>query len=753
MTTDLPPNFSTTPGQPLSLAELTPNESASPPVLSDTKPLSTGVERNSPLFITCPKGIEGLLQDEVIGLGASAVKQTVGGVHCEGTLEVMYRICLWSRLANRVLLPLVKGPVKDSKDCYQLCTDYDWGALFKRGSTLAVSFTGQSLFMRNTVYGAQLMKDAIVDKLRIAWDERCDVDTKNPDCRVTVRLHQGELAIFYDLSGHSLHQRGYRKQAGEAPIKENLACALLIRAGWPKMLVNHLPLIDPCCGSATLLIEAAMMASDKAPGLDRFDFGFLHWEGHDPVLWQSLQKNALDRHELAMERECPLFLGYDKDAEVLSYAKRNIKAAGFEGVIELEQQPVKEFILPEECKETPGLIMANPPYGERLEDSADLIPLYQELGLALSQQAVGWHAAIFTSDPMLAKSTGLRSHKHYGFLNGTIPCQLYLFDLNADNKSSLTTLSARADMILNRLKKNDKNLKTWRTKNAIDAYRVYDADIPEYACAIDIYQNWAVVQEYQAPSEIPLEKTQQRLRDVIQAIPLALGVPREHVILKQRQKQKGKQQYQRQSDTQQELIIKEGRANFIVNCKDYLDTGLFLDHRLIRRHIFETAKGKELLNLFCYTGAVSVHAALGGAKTTVNVDLSRTYLEWAKDNFRLNYITFSQHQFIQADVLEWIKECTQKFDIIFLDPPSFSNSKRMLNTLDVQRDHESLIADCISHLKPDGILYFSTNFRKFKMSPAVLSQYKVEDITTKTIDKDFARDAKIHRCFSITPKE
>ncbi len=707
-------------------------------------------EGQAPLFVTCPKGIEGLLQDELTSLGATASKQTVGGVHCEATLEVMYQVCLWSRLANRVLLPLVSGHVRDTKDCYQLCTDYDWGAMFKPGSTLAVSFTGQSLFIRNTVYGAQLMKDAIVDSLRKTQNERCDIDTKNPDCRVTVRLHRGELTVFYDLSGHSLHQRGYRRQAGSAPIKENLACALLIRAGWPKMLVNHLPFIDPCCGSGTLLIEAAMMATDKAPGLDRFDFGFLHWQGHDPVLWQMLQQKALERHEQAVEEKLPVFYGYDKDEEVLSFAQRNIKAAGFDGMISLEQRIIKDFTLPENCQETPGLIIGNPPYGERLEDSTDLIPLYQELGVALSQQAIGWQAAVFTSDPMLAKSTGLRSHKQYPLLNGTIPCQLYLFDLKAENRSSLTTVSARADMIFNRLKKNAKNLKTWRNKNNVEAYRVYDADIPEYACAIDVYQDWAVVQEYQAPPEIPLEKTQQRLRDVIQSIPIALEIPRENVVLKQRQRQKGKQQYQRRDDTQEQLIVNEGHAKFIVNCKDYLDTGLFLDHRLMRRHIFETAKGKELLNLFCYTGAVSVHAALGGALTTVNVDLSRTYLEWAKDNFRLNYITFSEHHFIQADCLEWLAECTYQFDIIFLDPPSFSNSKRMANTLDVQRDHVGLIKRCMSLLKPEGILYFSTNFRKFKMSLEIIAEFKVDDITAKTIDKDFARDAKIHRCFIIT---
>lgn len=720
------------------------------------------------LFITCPKGIEGLLQDELISIGATESKQTVGGVHCKATLETMYQICLWSRLANRVLLPLIQGPVADSQACYRLCHNYNWSELFMRGSTLAVSFSGQSAFMRNTVYGAQLMKDAIVDSLRATIAERCDVDTKNPDCRVTVRLHHGELSIFYDLSGHSLHQRGYRILAGTAPIKENLACALLIRAGWPKMLAQEpplsqeisantvqtlQPLIDPCCGSGTLLIEAAMMATDKAPGLDRFDFGFLHWQGHDAALWQKLQKNALQRHELAMDKKLPLFFGFDKDAEVISYAKRNVKGAGFSGLIQLQERPISDFVLPEACLETPGLIIANPPYGERLEDSADLIPLYQELGLAMSQQAIGWQAAIFTSDPMLAKSTGLRSHKKYPLLNGTIACQLYLFDLNDQNRSSLTTVPERAEMILNRLKKNNKNLKSWREKNNIEAYRVYDADIPEYSCAIDIYQDWAVVQEYKAPPEIPLEKTEQRLRDIIQTIPFALDIPRQQIILKQRQQQKGKQQYQRQNSTHHEMIVKEGAAKFIVNCKDYLDTGLFLDHRLIRRRLFETAKGLEMLNLFCYTGAASIQAGLGGAKTTVNVDLSRTYLEWAKDNFRLNYLTFSQHQFIQADCMKWLSECTQNFDIIFLDPPSFSNSKRMEGTLDIQRDHQSLITQCMARLRKNGILYFSTNFRKFKLNPEILSQYHVEDITAQTIDKDFARNAKIHHCFVIKKNE
>lgn len=704
------------------------------------------------LFVTCPKGIEGLLQDELQSFEAEACKQSVGGVNCEATLEVMYKICLWSRLANRVLLLLTKGPVSNTKECYQLSYDYDWSALFNRGSTLAVRFSGQTDYIRNTMYGAQLVKDAIVDSLMKAWEERCDIDPHEPDCAVRARLHNGELSVFYDLSGHSLHQRGYRKQAGMAPLKENLACALLIRAGWPSLLKDHPAVIDPCCGSATLLIEAAMIATDKAPGLDRFDFGFLHWQGHDPKLWQALQTKAYEKHERALEAKIPVFYGYDKDEKVLQHAAKNIHAGGFEGIIELQQRPVSEFKMPTECIGMNGLIITNPPYGERLDEAQDLVPLYQELGLALSQQAKNWHAAVFTNDTLLAKSVGLRSHKKYAFFNGSIPCALYLFNLNEDNRSSVNTLPERATMIMNRLKKNKRALKSWIKQNNIEAYRIYDADIPEYACAIDVYQDWAVVQEYKAPSDIPVEKTRQRVRDVMNAIPFALDIPSHHIVLKQRSKQKGNKQYQRQADTSHELVVKEGKAKIIVNCKDYLDTGLFLDHRPIRRRIYETARGKDMLNLFCYTGAVSVQAALGGAKTTVNIDMSRTYLDWAKDNFKLNKLNLSDHQFLQADCLKWIFDCRQKFDIIFLDPPSFSNSKRMDDTLDIQRDHVKLITQCMRLLKPTGIMYFSTNNRKFKLDSDISDQYLVEDITPKTIDKDFLRRSNIHHCFVLRAK-
>jgi len=702
------------------------------------------------LFITCPKGIESLLQNEIEALGATQSRQTVGGVHCQSSLESLYQICLWSRLANRVLLLLFTGSVKDSPMCYQLSHDFDWSNLIHADSTLSVHFTGQSPFMRNTVYGAQLIKDSIVDKLRETTGRRCDIDPDNANCKIQARLHHGELSVYYDLSGGSLHQRGYRKQAGAAPLKENLAAALLLRADWPKRSADKQPLIDPCCGSGTLLIEAAMIATDKAPALEREEFGFMYWRGHDDDLWRSIRKDAMTRHDIALEQPPIKILGFDADLHVLSIAKRNIERSGLSQFIECRQGNIRDFRMPADLHEQKGLIIANPPYGERLTDSAELIPLYQDLGLALAEQAQGWQAAIFTADPLLAKAIGLRSHKQYSFFNGAIPCQLYLFDMQESNKSNVVAQSAHAEMILNRLKKNERNLASWRKQNDITAYRLYDADMPEYAFAIDIYNDWAHVQEYKAPSEIPVEKTQQRLLDVLQVLPKAIDLPRDHIVIKERKKQKGSDQYERQDDTDHRIIVKEGSAEFYVNCHDYLDTGLFLDHRLLRRMIFNTAKGKDFLNLFCYTATASIQASLGGANKTVNVDMSKTYLEWAKDNFRLNKQTIRDQLFIQENCLEWIGTCEDRFDMILLDPPSFSNSKRMEGVLDIQRDHAMLIEKSMKLLKPNGILYFSTNFRRFKLDEAISQRFKVTDITMKTIDKDFARDAKIHRCFIIT---
>src|SRR5690606_34305272 len=260
----------------------------------------------------------------------------------------------------------------------------------------------------------------------------------------------------------------------------------------------------------------------------------------------------------------------------------------------------------------------------------------------------------------------------------------------------------------------------------ISCYRLYDADMPEFAVAVDLYDGWAHVQEYAAPASVSEDKAQARLQDVLVALPQVLGTPAERVVLKQRQRQTGKQQYERMDRRGEFLTVQEGQVRLLVNLTDYLDTGLFLDHRPMRLRIAEEARGKRFLNLFCYTASATVHAAVGGARRTTSVDLSKTYLDWARRNLALNGLS-DLHQLVQD---------RGEYDLIVLDPPTFSNSKRMDDVFDVQRDHVQLLDMAMARLAPGGVLYFSNNFRRFKLDPALEEKYQVEDISAQTLDKD-----------------
>jgi 23S rRNA (guanine2445-N2)-methyltransferase / 23S rRNA (guanine2069-N7)-methyltransferase len=307
-------------------------------------------------------------------------------------------------------------------------------------------------------------------------------------------------------------------------------------------------------------------------------------------------------------------------------------------------------------------------------------------------------------------------------------------------------------IIANRLKKNFKHLSRWARRNQVDCYRVYDADIPEYSAAIDIYKDWVCVQEYEAPKSIDSAKAEQRLNTIIDVIPESLGTEKNRIVLKTRRQQKGLDQYEKHSDVRHEMTVVEGGLKFYVNLYDYLDTGLFLDHRITRSMIREMAQGKRFLNLFSYTGSVSVYAAAGGASSTTTVDMSKTYLEWAKRNFDLNGFAPDTHEFIQQDCIKWLKQQSgvkNRYDLIFIDPPTFSNSKRMESVFDVQRDHVFLIESAMKLMSDDGILVFSNNFRKFKLDAGIERQFEVRDISVKTIPEDFRRNQKIHRCWII----
>ncbi|MCG7600932.1 bifunctional 23S rRNA (guanine(2069)-N(7))-methyltransferase RlmK/23S rRNA (guanine(2445)-N(2))-methyltransferase RlmL [Halomonas sp. McH1-25] len=712
------------------------------------------------LFVTCPKGVEALLAEEIAALGGEVGKTTVAGVYVHTSLAMAYRVCLWSRLANRVILSLVQEEGIETPEALHAATrKIDWAGHVVSGGSLAVDFHGQSDRIRHTRFGAQTVKDGIVDALQAVGRERPNVDLRQPDLRIYAHLHRSRLTLGIDLSGSSLHQRGYRKEQGHAPLKENLAAALLLRAGWLERARRGEPLIDPLCGSGTLVIEAALMAADMAPGLHRERYGFHGWAGHDNAMWRELKREAEARASLGRRRIKSRLYGFDISPQALSAAKANAMRAGIPALIDFQGGAVAELKQPAGI-ERPGLIMTNPPYGERIGELPELVPLYAALGERARSEFPGWSLALFTANPDLGHRTGLRAEKQYAFKNGPLDCKLLLIpvpEASAHSEESQQETGSRrsegARMFTNRLEKNRKRLRKWLKQSGESCYRVYDADMPEYALAVDVYGERVHVQEYAPPRSVNPAQAQRRLMDALEVLPEVLGVRPELVYFKQRERQAGKAQYQKRDSSGERFQVREGKALLWVNLQDYLDTGLFLDHRPVRRLLGQMAEGKRFLNLFCYTGTATVQAALGGATDSVSVDLSNTYLEWARDNLALNRLDPSRHRVVRDDCLRWLETAGSEFDLIFLDPPTFSNSKRMEGTLDIQRDHARLVNLAMARLAPGGTLVFSNNQRRFQLDEALVQRYAVEDITSRTFDPDFQRRLNLHHCFLIRHRE
>lgn len=720
------------------------------------------------LFATVPKGMESLLAAELRALGALEVAETRAGARFSADLTTAYRVCLWSRVASRILLPLAEFEAPTPEDLYDGVRSVRWDEHLSRDGTLAVDFTTSDSRITHSHFGALKVKDAVVDQFRERFGVRPSVDLEHPDLRINVYLHRDRAIVSLDLSGESLHRRGYRQEGVQAPLKENLAAAVLLRAGWPAVAAEGGPLLDPMCGSGTLPIEAALMAADIAPGLARPDFGFLGWRRHDAVTWAALLAEARERREQGLSRLPPI-AGCDADAGAVRIASANVDRAGLRGRIGIARHPLGQCRPP---GDRPGLVAVNPPYGQRLGEVRDLEGLYAELGAWLKRDLSGWKAAVLTGNPDLGKRMGLRARRLYTLYNGPIECKLLNFEVEpqwfvepgarhpappaqpaeepSPNDLPHEPPSAGAEMFANRLRKNLKQLGRWARREGITCYRIYDADLPEYALAVDLYERLAHVQEYQAPATVDPDKAMRRLREALRVLPQVLEIQAAQVFLKVRKPQKGRSQYQKLSQTGSFHEVHEGGYRFLVNLTDYLDTGLFLDHRPTRALVGRLAAGRSFLNLFAYTGTATVYAAGGGARSTTSADMSRTYLDWARRNLELNGLTGRDHEFVQADCLQWLKEARARFGLIFLDPPTFSRSERMEVTFDVQRDHADLITRAAGLLERDGVLLFSTNFRRFKLDREALAGLAIDDITRETIPKDFERSPRIHQCFRIT---
>jgi 23S rRNA (guanine2445-N2)-methyltransferase / 23S rRNA (guanine2069-N7)-methyltransferase len=789
------------------------------------------------LFATVPRGLESLLAGELRGLGAAQVKQVRAGVSFTGSLETAYRACLWSRLAGRVLLPVVSDKAADGDDLYRTAQGVDWSGHLDVDATLAVDFTGANDRIRDTRFGAVRIKDAIVDQFRATTGgKRPSIDARAPDVRVNAHLAGTRVAISIDLSGQSLHRRGYRaeKVQVEAPLKENLAAGLLLYAAWPAEAVAGASLLDPLCGSGTLPIEAALIAADVAPGLLRAEapvkpgaapaFGFLQWNGHDPELWAALLMEARERRSagikrLAAARPGLTIRGSDRDQRAVKVARDFVKRAGLHGLVTVDHAQLETVTAPAER----GLLATNAPYGERL-DAADAEAIYRQLGERLREAFPRWSAVLLAGDQRQLNAVGLAPKRETDLRNGPLECVLAYYapdaaptgaaaprSVRAQARSSSRkpatgaeapaaaraetdapagggakagpaapteppapagsrrALGSGAEYLANRLRKNRRRLARRLQREGITCYRIYDADLPEYNLVVDVYGDWAHVQEYAAPPEIDRDKAKRRLDEAVEVIGAVLETPSERVVLKERRRQRGPAQYERRVDSGELLQVCEDDLTYLVDLSTYLDTGFFIDQRVTRRLVRRLAGGRRFLNLFAYTGTMTVNALAGGSPSSTTVDLSATYLDWTSRNLEANGFTAAtavwphaagkldqgapsdSHALVQADCLRWIAEAAGSYDLIWLDPPTFSNSKKMGRaTLDVQRDHADLIRMTARRLlAPGGILLFATNRRGFRLDHSELGGLEVKDLSRATLAFDCGRGANRHHVFRL----
>ncbi|WP_261817372.1 bifunctional 23S rRNA (guanine(2069)-N(7))-methyltransferase RlmK/23S rRNA (guanine(2445)-N(2))-methyltransferase RlmL [Vibrio gallicus] len=695
-------------------------------------------------------GLENLLVDELKELGISDPKPVQAGVRFKADLEQIYRACLWSRTASRFVRVLAEFQCQDDMDLYLAATAVRWSSHFAQTKSFIVDFNGTNQEIRNSQYGAMKVKDAIVDSFTKQNLERPTINKDQPDLRVHVRLHRDKAILGIDMVGQGLNQRGYRSEAGRAPLRETLAAAIVMRSGWDKQS----PLVDPMCGSGTLLIEAVMWAANVAPGHARNNWSLENLCDFDYELWAEVKSEAKVQGRRGITKFSQPIVGYDLDKRVIETAKNNARRAGIADLIDFQVSDATKIVATSSDKT--GTLVSNPPYGERLGTEPGLIALYSEFGAQLKAQFGGWNASIFSSSDELLSCLRMRADKQYKVNNGALNClqKNYSISLNKTNPNDGEQQVVAPDFA-NRLKKNLGKIGKWAKREQLDCYRIYDADLPDYNVAIDIYNDHLVIQEYAAPKTIEPHVAKRRLTDVIRAAVQVTGVEANNVVLKVRQKQKGTNQYQKLAQKQQEMHVNEYGVKLKVNLFDYLDTGLFLDHKLTRRMLGQMAQGKDFLNLFAYTGSATVHAAAGGAKSTTTVDMSKTYLDWAQQNLAINGFKNKAHTFVQADCLQWLEKSQSNYDLIFIDPPTFSNSKRMQQTFDVQRDHIELMTNLKRLLKPGGTIVFSNNKRHFKMDVDALEQLQLqaENISDKMLPLDFTRNKHIHNCWLITHGE
>jgi len=754
------------------------------------------------LVAACAFGLEALVKRELTALGYEPRVSQPGRVSFEGDWEAVCRTNLWLRTADRVLVEVQRFPAPDFEALFETIKAFDYSQFIPAdakfpvvGKTRLSKLTSLPAIQRST-------KKALVESL-LHFHKTTALEESGELYKIEVALLNDEATITIDTTGDSLHKRGYRKLMGPAPIKQTLAAAMVDLTVWRP----ERAFVDPFCGTGTIPIEAAMMGMKIAPGINR-DFSASDWRQIGFDTWKQARDEARDSIDRDIEMD---ILAADTDEESLSMARYHARLAGVERQIRFEQQPFESLLHEREY----GCLVTNPPYGERLQQQEELIPLYEQFP-AVMQKLPTWSLFVITSYDRFEKVVENRATRRRKLFNGRLECTYFqflgprpprgFFDRSQETKPDLAAAETndaaatgshglslaeqlgatprhldvvetpsqngaehategkpvfgglqdkdheQAQLFTNRLKKRARHLRRWPTRRGITCFRLYERDIPEIPLVVDQYEDAIHITEYERPHQRSLSRHSAWLQLMKTTAAQTLDIPEQHVFLKTRQKRRQGDQYEKISDQKTMRTIGEGGLKFLVNLSDYVDTGLFLDHRLTRAMIREQAQGKSFLNLFAYTGSFSVYAADGGATETTTVDLSKNYLSWAQENLKLNGLDGPQHQFVPSDSIEFLEKAArdpkQRFDLVVVDPPTFSNSKRTEDDWDIQEQHVEMLTLVSQVLNPNGVVYFSTNFRKFKPRLAELSQFEPVEISSKTVPEDF-RNRKIHRCWIL----
>ncbi|OUO90663.1 RNA methyltransferase [Gordonibacter sp. An230] len=763
-------------------------------------------------FASCLAGLEAPLADELKALGIRSVRPLGGGVAFFCDVRHALAACLWSRLASRIMLVVGRVDARLADLLFEDALELPWEDVIAPGASIAVSAHGMNDELRNTRFTALKVKDAVCDRLREARGERPNVDAERPDAAIDVRVRENRATISLDLTGASLYRRTYLApdEGAEAPLECALAAGLLALAGWGDASAAGAALVDPACGDGAVVVEAAAVACDLAPGLLREHWGFFGWAQSRPEWWNELIAEADDRFERGLTAvtapgtlERPLsaapdlahvrFVGLSASSPAIARARARAKRAGLRQAVSIELGGAEEaraltgraVAAAESSRERRGAAPSCCEHRRCLV--ASVLGARERSSEASAQADAAAFAAAAAATPegsAFAVAGSEAVEDRFGRAPGTrvelgrdrVAVEALVFhappavsavvmvpDPAGGAEHRVEVLEPASEQFSSRLFKVAKERRKWARREGVSCYRVYDADLPDYAVAIDVYagageaegNTYLHIAEYAPPSSVDPARARRRFDDVLALAPVVLGVRPDHVFAKTRRRDKGGSQYRDAGRRSYVTQVAEDGYLMEVDLSGYLDTGIFLDHRATRELVGAKAAGKRFLNLFAYTGTATVHAAGGGAVETTTVDLSQTYLDWARRNMAGNGFAGPEHSFERADVMAWITECRRKplrYDLIFVDPPTFSNSKAMgSRTWDVQRDHVELLIGVTRLLTKGGEAVFSCNLRTFKPDLETLAKYGValEDITASTIPHDFERNPRIHQCYLV----